>query len=366
MTIRETIVFFQQKIQQHLEQLDVFLDNWDKTAPYQRCLQLDTMLHEMWLIYVDAENIEPYIKTHFPPYPFEEVRTIKKWIKNSQSSLDEFLQTYIPNDVSEPIDNYNQFLAKICDERDNQVFWHSRDKETLYREKQLLEMLNRSYSVLLELLMATQQSARRSKETTITAYHNAEERYRQLTWTKDRKSIDLRIESKYTWENLPSSQQLRSDYDALHNEYVQSRLGNLRITHPDEEDFIITIARLNLEENELTDFFRYQCSLNYYRDLIAQRKLDETAANCVRKFSYIKSDIPSDIREIESTILIHIRAGHATELLHYFFDNPDLFLKMPVRATSLYSEIDEYWKSENKITPKSFTTAWNRLKEIKE
>lgn len=87
--------------------------------------------------------------------------------------------------------------------------------------------------------------------------------------------------------------------------------------------------------------------------------------SAIAKFSYIKSDDPDVIKEIEATMAIYVRGNNPSELCIYLFENEGtLFLKMPKHADTIFSCITDRWGDQNHITKKGLRTAWDRHRPV--
>lgn len=144
----------------------------------------------------------------------------------------------------------------------------------------------------------------------------------------------------------PDLANLPDDYgDFEEAESEKSKNGNKQIIDFNGAPHVLELYQLPTEEGYITSVSNAQSHIT----------------PPPTKFSYIKSDDPIKIKEIEDTIAIYVRGNKPSELCKYLFQNEGiLFLKLPQHADTIFSCIIDRWGDLNRITPKGLRTAWNR------
>ena len=259
MTVKDNISDFLKRLEKQLNDCDCFIDQWNNTDWHERCVQLDKLLHGMWSTYEDAEDIADSLKGVFPPYPFDEIKEIKNWLKTSRHKINDFVdEEYLcdEEDSRNYLCSYQKFLNKVCGGDQSIKKWHSRERQLAENERELLDMLNKSYSVLLDLMISCHDAIHNmNDESIMLAYKNREARYEQLYWTekKDKGAFYCSLDKLYPW-GKPTQMQLQEYHQNTLQELGKTRIGKLFVEH-EEQDFILEVAKLDLRENELYEFF---------------------------------------------------------------------------------------------------------------
>jgi len=269
MTVEDNINEFLEKLDKQLKEHDAFLGKWNDIDWHERCVLLDKLLHGMWSTYEDAEDIADSLKNVFPPYPFDEIKEIKKWLKSSMHRIRDFIEdeyTSGDDDQERYLESYHKFLDNICGNKKLVKKWHSRESVIVKDEQELIGMLDKSYSVMLELLLTCYQSLQRDKKAIILAYENSKARYEQLNWKKDKEYFYRALEKVFVWDE-PTKMQLQGYYQERLRNLEKTRLGKVYVEH-DRDDFILEVAKLNLRENELHDFFRELMTLEELQQMV--------------------------------------------------------------------------------------------------
>ncbi len=117
MTVEEIIGEFMQKLDNQLKEHDDFISQWDNKDWYERYVLIDRLLHGMWRTYEDAEDLADELRETFPPYPFAEIRKIKKWLKSATHKIEDFIEDdYTQTDTDDYMKAYQAFLSKVCND----------------------------------------------------------------------------------------------------------------------------------------------------------------------------------------------------------------------------------------------------------
>lgn len=268
MTARDTIQDFLQVLKEQLDAQDACLRQWEKTDWRERLVRLDQLLHGMWHTYEEAEDVASYLKDVFPPYPFEEIKEIKRWLRDARHRIEDFLEEdYKATEAEEYMEAYQKFLRKVCGE-ESAKGWASREQHIAEKEEELLQMLNKSYSVLLDLLLSCYQSLQEDDAMVLAAYANSEQRYEQLHWKKDGEAFKQTISNRFPWNPAPTVDQLKEYYKELFTEFKNTRCGELFTSHHRDE-FILLLAKEEVDDKELRDFYRERKQLEELNTMIS-------------------------------------------------------------------------------------------------
>lgn len=274
MTARDTIQDFLQVLKEQLDAQDACLRQWEKTDWRERLVRLDQLLHGMWRTYEEAEDVASYLKDVFPPYPFEEIKEIKRWLRDARHRIEDFLdEDYNDTESGEEyLSSYQTFLNKVCGEKHNIDDWYSHEKILVEHEREVLDMLNKSYSVLLELMLNCYQQVQKDDTNIILAYENSKARYEQLYWTakRDKGAFLLSLEKQFPWGD-PTKMQLLDFYQNKLNELKKTEIGKLYIDNK-HKTFVLELAKLTLSERELHDFFREQKELEELTSIASSKE----------------------------------------------------------------------------------------------
>ena len=277
MILKEEIAHFQEALEQELDAHDRMLSQWEKLDWHDRYVRIDYLLHRMWGLYDKADELSGYIRGNFPPYPFSEINDIKRWLKRALHRLEDFMSDdYIPAGAEDYQNEYAKWLSIICEDELREV-WQNREAYIADKEQDLLKMLQKSYSVMLELLLSTSRSLKNDTANIILSYTNTHERYMQLQWSKDEKQFQNRIATTYPWDEGPTASQLQDFYAELSNELTNTPCGKAYMHHHEElEKMVLTIAKLQPTEEQLTEFFRRTHELEYLQKKILYLQQQET------------------------------------------------------------------------------------------
>ena len=280
MILKEEIAQFQEALEKELEAHDQMLSQWEKLDWHDRYARLDYLLHRMWGLYDKADELSGYIRSNFPPYPFSEINDIKRWLKKALHRLEDFMSDdYQPTDTEDYQNEYVKWLAVICDDNQREA-WQNREAYIANKEQELLSLLQKSYSVILELLINTSCSIKNNPANIILGYANSLTRYDQLQWGKDEKLFQTRIETNYPWDEGPTAKQLQDFYATQSEELINTPCGKAYMQHhKDTEKLAIAIAKLQPTDEQLTDFFRRTHELEYLQQTI--RNLQEQEAKSI-------------------------------------------------------------------------------------
>lgn len=308
MTIADNIRFFQDLLRSHLKQHEQFFDTWSDADWHRRVATLNTLLHDMWQVYEQAEDNMSLLTSTFPPYPFSEITTLRKWLRQSIHRVEDFLRDeYQPSSPADYIQSYAHFLSRLCCDEESPTFVQS-EQLMVESERQLLNMLARSYSVLLDLLQSSYDTLSGDEEQIILSYTNCRVRYEQLQWPKQKALLLARLENTYPWDNQPSATQLQQEYATIQREMAATTIGRLSLEYPDEHDFIIKLAQSGVSEEELGKFFLSSCQLSYLASAITDlREAAEEAALSLSAKSYCTYIVPTAARsrdEIEADLAL--------------------------------------------------------------
>lgn len=269
MTVKDAIDEFLQKLHSQLDEHDSFFIQWGKTDWHERSVCIDKLLHGMWSIYEDAEDIAEAMRNSFPPYPFKEIKDIKRWLKRASHQMTDFLEDeYKCTDSNEYMHSYGSFLNKVCDINQNSILWKSREQHLVDNEHELITMLNKSYSVLLDLMLSCYQQIQENDTNTLLAYSNCKARYEQLYWTDkhDKGAFLLTMDKLFPWDQ-PTKMQLQDLYQTKLNELKKTRIGRIYV-NSNHFDFVTKISKLSLSDTEIMDFFREQKELEELLSMI--------------------------------------------------------------------------------------------------
>ena len=270
MILKDEIQSFRSRLEHELNEHERMLNQWENLDWHTRCINLEGLLHRMWAFYDKADELSSYIQNSFPPYPFDEIKDLRRWLKRACHRIDDFLtEDYHPDDSNSYRDAYCSFLTAICTPT-QLPNWQDRETFLALKEKELLTMLQKSYSVILELLLSTYDAIGKDEQKIHLAYVNALARYEQLQWPKDQKSFETRIANKYPWDDGPTANQLRDFYATLSDELLQERCGTAyQQHHTDLRVLAQALAQLQPSEAELLSLFRRTHQLMHLQQRIA-------------------------------------------------------------------------------------------------
>ena len=277
MILKEEIAQFQEALEKELEAHDQMLNQWEKLDWHDRYVRLDYLLHRMWALYDKADDLSNYIRSNFPPYPFSEINEIKRWLKQALHRMEDFMkEDYQPNGADGYQSEYVKWLSVICED-DKRDTWQNREAYIADKEQELLMMLLKSYSVILELLLATSRSIKDDPRNILLSYTNTLTRYEQLQWSKDEKLLLNRIAASYPWDEGPTAKQLQDYYAKQSHELIDTPCGKDYMKHrEDTEKLAIAIAKLQPTEEQLAEFFRRTHELDYLQQKIRDLQEQET------------------------------------------------------------------------------------------
>lgn len=310
MTIADNIRSFQDLLRSHLQQHEQFFDTWSDADWHRRIALLNTLLHDMWQVYELAEDNMSLLTSTFPPYPFSEITTLRKWLRQSIHRVEDFLRDeYQPSSPADYIQSYTNFLSRLCSDEESPTLVQS-EQRMIESERRLLNMLARSYSVLLDLLQSSYETLSGDEGQIILSYTNCRARYEQLQWPKQKALLQARLDNTYPWDNQPSATQLQQEYATIQREMAATTIGRLSLEYPDEHDFIIKLAQSGVSEEELGKFFLSSCQLSYLASAIIDlREAAEEAADAARILSaksyctYIVPNAPKSREDIEDDLV---------------------------------------------------------------
>lgn len=271
MILKHEIQQFQSELEEELNAHDEMLSNWDALDWHERFIQIEHRIHHMWALYDKAEELSGYIRHKFPPYPFNEIKEIQRWLKQALHRMDDFIDDeYHTASADDYQEAYMSFLSVIfADTPQKCEPWLQRESFIAHKEQDLLDILNRSYSVILELLLKTYKDGKNDTQNIHVSYVNALARYEQLQWSKDEKLFQARLETKFPWEEGPTANQLQNFYAELSDELLKAPCGKeYSEHHNNSEKLAVAIADLQPTEEQLTTFFRRIHELEYLQQQI--------------------------------------------------------------------------------------------------
>jgi len=356
MTIQQQIESLQNLIREQLQAHEQFFDSWNNADWHQRTTSLHLLLHGMWQVYEEAEYKMSLLNSIFPPYPFSEISKIRNWLRQSIHRVEDFLSDdYHPTESSEYLESYKTFLSHLCDDVQVEFFHHS-EKLLVESERNLLNMLLCSYSVLLDLLLRSYNTISNDDKQILISYINCRTRYERLTWPKQKKLFEARLKSRYPWDNLPNSVQLQEEYTTIHRAMSETTIGHLFIEHANETEFAVALAKSNVSEEDLAQFFLSSYQLAYLSECIEnlRQAADASPSYC----TYIVPGTDKTRDEIEADLANASRQSAAKfrEFLHNYRVNGYLDFRHEVPAqiyTYLHARYNLPYDMGN------FTRNWN-------
>ena len=344
MNIQSEIAQFQQLLHAELDSHDAMLRDWETLDWHDRYVNIERMLHRMWALYDKADELSEYIRRSFPPYPFSEIKEIQRWLRDARHRLEDFMtDDYQPTSSNDYQDEYMKFLSIICDENQRDA-WHQREAFIASKEQELLTMLQKSYSVILDMLLQTSHAGKNNPQAIQLSYTNVLARYEQLQWPKDLSLFQSRLSTRFPW-NGPTSAQLQLFYSSLSDELSKEPGGKAYERHGDNiADLALALAEEPMTEEQLHSFFRRTHELAYLQTQIqllqAQeaQNLKQTMDNrppLDKTFTYLyrKSDLfdklVSFLMEEAERADRDADADWARHALVIFDQNPTILQKRP-------------------------------------
>ena len=178
-------------------------------------------------------------------------------------------------------------------------------------------MLNRSYSILLELLTTSHKSISSDPTQLYLSYINCRTRYEQLTWPKQKKLLEAHLNNRYPWDNLPNISQLQEEYATIHRRMSDTVIGQLFAEYPDEIDFVLHLSQSGVSEEELGKFFLSSCQLAYFLERINELRDNIPSETFC---TYIVPNAGKSREEIEADVLAASQRSAAKfrEFLHNY------------------------------------------------